>query len=52
MYRFHTLHSGAILLGSVPIDQYPLDQLREQFSLVPQETALSENQVIEAVKHS
>ncbi|PKL60548.1 MAG: hypothetical protein CVV33_02100 [Methanomicrobiales archaeon HGW-Methanomicrobiales-4] len=40
LYRFHTLRKGTILLDSVPIDQYPLDQLREQFSLVSQETYL------------
>lgn len=40
LYRFHTLRNGVILLGGFPIDQYPLDQLREQFSLVSQETYL------------
>lgn len=40
LFRFHPLRNGSILLGSIPIDKYPLDQLREQFSLVSQETYL------------
>jgi ABC-type transport system involved in cytochrome bd biosynthesis fused ATPase/permease subunit len=40
LYRFHPLQHGSILLNGTSIDQYPLDQLREQFSLVSQETYL------------
>jgi ATP-binding cassette, subfamily C, bacterial CydD len=40
LYRFYNPKQGSILLDNIPIDQYPLDQLRKQFSLVSQETYL------------
>jgi ATP-binding cassette, subfamily C, bacterial CydD len=40
LYRFHNPQHGSILLDGITIDQYPLDQLREQFSLVSQDTYL------------
>lgn len=40
LFRFHNPQSGSILLDSVPISSFPLDQLREQFSLVSQDTFL------------
>lgn len=40
LYRFHDPQKGTILLNDIRIDLYPLNQLREQFSLVSQETYL------------
>lgn len=40
LYRFHNPQNGEILLGEQPIESYPLLQLREQFSLVSQDTYL------------
>lgn len=40
IYRFHNPDEGKILLDFTPINQYSLDLLREQFSLVSQETYL------------
>jgi ATP-binding cassette, subfamily C, bacterial CydD len=40
IYRFHNPDDGQILLDSTPIKQYSLDLLRQQFSLVSQETYL------------
>nr|WP_319540707.1 ABC transporter ATP-binding protein/permease [uncultured Methanospirillum sp.] len=40
LYRFHNPQHGSILLGGTSIDKFPLLQLREQLSLVSQETYL------------
>jgi ABC-type transport system involved in cytochrome bd biosynthesis fused ATPase/permease subunit len=40
LYRFHDPQKGTIYLEETPIHSFPLDQLREQFSLVSQETYL------------
>ena len=40
LYRFHNPQNGEILLDEQPIESYPLLQLREQFSLVSQDTYL------------
>jgi len=40
LYRFHNPDNGKISLDSYTVDQYPLDLLRQQFSLVSQETYL------------
>ncbi|HWQ64854.1 MAG TPA: ABC transporter ATP-binding protein/permease, partial [Methanospirillum sp.] len=40
LYRFHNPQQGYILLEGTPIDTFPLLQLREQLSLVSQETYL------------
>jgi len=40
LFRFHNPQHGLITLGGIPIHKIPLLQLREQFSLVSQETYL------------
>ena len=40
LYRFHKPQSGSILLNEHPIETFGLDHLREQFSLVSQESYL------------
>lgn len=40
LYRFHNPQTGEILLDNQPVESYPLVQLREQFSLVSQDTYL------------
>lgn len=40
LYRFHDPDHGSIMLDDVPLTNFPLNQLREQFSLVSQDTYL------------
>ncbi len=40
LYRFHDPQNGSILIGDTPIDAFALNQLRQQLSLVSQETYL------------
>lgn len=51
LLRFYDATSGAIKINGEDITQLPLDDLRKQFAIVPQESVIFANSVLENIRY-